>query len=168
RIDSVTRVANPNYLFVKLVIGDEARPGNFDIVFGKGARAVRHPYRLLAREQGSAQRRGFDSTDAIYQVMPDRFANGNPANDSIAGMPDKLDRANGNGRHGGDIAGISQRLDYIAGLGFTQLWPTPLVENDMPSYSYHGYAATDHYKIDPRYGSNEEFRQLSVDAKKRG
>jgi glycosidase len=93
--------------------------------------------------------------------MPDRFANGNPANDSVAGMADKLDRANGGGRHGGDIQGIIDRLDYIAGMGFTQMWPTPLVENDMPAYSYHGYAATDHYKIDARYGSNEDFRRLS-------
>ncbi len=174
RIDAVTRVANRNYLFIDLTIGDEAAPGKFDIVFGKpGGKgkdrdSVRHSYQLQAREPGSARRIGFNSADAIYQVMPDRFANGDPANDSVAGMPDKPDRANGGGRHGGDIQGIIDRLPYIAGLGFTQIWPTPLVENNMAAYSYHGYAATDHYKIDARYGSNEDFRRLSAEARKRG
>ena len=100
--------------------------------------------------------------------MPDRFANGDPSNDSVEGMADKADRSGGGTRHGGDIEGVIDRLDYIAGLGFTQIWPTPLVENDMPAYSYHGYAATDHYRIDARYGSNEDFRRLSLDARKRG
>lgn len=168
KIDRVQRVANKNYLFVDLSIGTQAKPGKFDIVFGKGAGAVRYNYQLLAREPGSAQRKGFDSSDAIYLVMPDRFANGNPANDSMAGMADKLNRANGGGRHGGDIEGIISRLDYIAAMGFTQVWPTPLVENDMPAYSYHGYAATNHYKIDARYGSNEDYLRLSRDAKKKG
>ena len=168
RIDRVTRVANRNYLFVDLHVGAHAQPGKFDIVFKDGARSVRHVYQLMARNSGSAQRAGFDSKDAIYQIMPDRFANGNPGNDTINGMADKADRAKGGGRHGGDIAGVINRLDYIAGLGFTQLWPTPLVENDMPDYSYHGYAATDHYRIDPRYGSNEDYKRLSVEAKKKG
>jgi glycosidase len=168
RIDAVTRVANPNYLFIDLTIGDDAAPGSFDIVFGKGKDSVKQAYQLQARETGSAQRTGFNSADAIYQVMPDRFANGNPANDSVAGMPDKLNRASGGGRHGGDIEGIIDRLPYIAGLGFTQIWPTPLVENDMAAYSYHGYAATDHYKIDARYGSNEDFRRLAQAARKQG
>ena len=168
RIDRVTRVANRNYLFVDLHVGANARPGKFDIVFGDGARSVRHVYQLVARDSGSAGRAGFSSKDAIYQIMPDRFANGDPANDSINGMLDKADRANGGGRHGGDIQGVIDRLDYIAGLGFTQLWPTPLVENDMPDYSYHGYAATDHYRIDPRYGSNEDYKRLSIAAKKKG
>ena len=165
RIEHVTRVANRNYLFIDLQIGADARAGKFDIAFGKD---VKYAYQLMAREPGSAQRPGFSSKDAIYQVMPDRFANGNPANDSVKGMADKLARANGGGRHGGDIQGIVDHLDYIAAMGFTQIWPTPLVENDMPDYSYHGYAATDHYKIDARYGSNEDFRRLSVEARKKG
>lgn len=168
RIVSVTRVPSRNYLFVDLEIGADARPGKFDIVFQGAGRQVRHAYQLLAREPGSAQRVGFSSRDAIYQVMPDRFANGTPANDSTKDTLEKANRSNGSGRHGGDIQGIIDRLDYIQGMGFTQLWPTPLVENDMPAYSYHGYAATDHYRIDPRYGSNEDFRRLSIEAKKRG
>lgn len=168
RIASVTRVPSKNYLFVDLAIEPEARPGSFDIVFRGAGRETRYAYRLLAREAGSTQRIGFDSSDAIYQVMPDRFANGDPANDSTPDTREKANRASPSGRHGGDIQGIIDRLDYVRDLGFTQLWPTPLVENDMPAWSYHGYAATDHYRIDPRYGSNEDFRRLSVEAKKRG
>jgi glycosidase len=170
RIDAITRVANRNYLFIDLTIGDGAAAGKFDLVFrnaGTGA-SVRQPYELMAREKASAQRAGFNSSDAIYQVMPDRFANGAPANDSVASMLEKADRQLGGGRHGGDIAGLIDHLDYIAAMGFTQLWPTPLVENDMPSYSYHGYAATDHYKIDARYGNNDDVRRLSAQARKKG
>jgi glycosidase len=168
RIARVTRVANNNYLFIDLEIGALAQPGTFDLTFGSGRQALRHSYRLLAREAGSAARPGFSSKDAIYQIMPDRFANGDPSNDSVKGMADQSDRGKGGGRHGGDIAGVIERLDYIAGLGFTQIWPTPLVENDMPAYSYHGYAATDHYRIDARYGSNDDFKRLAAEAKKRG
>jgi glycosidase len=170
RIAQVTRVANRNYVFIDLVVGEKAAPGSIRIDFrGKdGGRSASYAYRLLARENGSAQRKGFDTQDAIYQLMPDRFANGITANDSVAGLADKLDRKLGHGRHGGDIQGMIDHLDYIQALGFTQLWPTPLVENDMPAASYHGYAATDHYRIDPRYGSNEDYLRLSREAKKHG
>jgi glycosidase len=168
RIASSTRVPNKNYLFIDLEIDPDAKPGSFDIVFDGPAGILRQPYQLRTREQGSAQRQGFNSSDAIYQIMPDRFANGDPGNDSVAGMLEKADRKNPGGRHGGDIQGAIDHLDYIAALGFTQLWPTPLVENDMPAYSYHGYAATNHYRIDPRYGSNEDFVRLSKEAKERG
>jgi glycosidase len=168
RIASVTRVANRNYLFIDLVVDTNAAPGRFDIEFTGQGRAVRYPYRLLEREKGSAGRPGFSSRDAIYQVMPDRFANGDPANDSVPALADRLDRSLGHGRHGGDIQGIIDHLDYIAGLGFTQLWPTPLVENDMPAASYHGYAATDHYKIDPRYGTIDDYLRLSRESRKHG
>jgi glycosidase len=172
RIAQVTRVANRNYLFIDLVVDSKAAPGSLRIDFrGTGdarGRSASYTYRLLAREANSAERKGFDTQDAIYQVMPDRFANGDATNDSVAGLADKLDRKLGHGRHGGDIQGMIDHLDYIAGLGFTQLWPTPLVENDMPAASYHGYAATDHYKIDPRYGSNDDFVRLSKEARKHG
>lgn len=168
RIASVVRVPNKNYLFVDLVVEPGAAPGKFDIVFKDGAHSVKYAYQLLEREKGSAARAGFNSTDAIYQIMPDRFANGDPSNDSLKPMADKLNRANGGGRHGGDLKGIMNSLDYIAGMGFTQLWPTPVVENDMPAYSYHGYAATDHYKVDARYGSNEDYRKLTQEARKKG
>ena len=168
RIASVTRVPNKNYLFVDLVVKPGAAPGKFDIVFKDGADSVKYTYQLLEREKGSAARVGFNSTDAIYQIMPDRFANGDPSNDSLQPMADKLNRANGGGRHGGDLKGVMNSLDYIAKMGFTQIWPTPVVENDMPAYSYHGYAATDHYKVDARYGTNEDYRKLTQEARKKG
>ena len=167
RIAAVTRVANRNYLFIDLDIGPDAQPGDVALAF-RGAHPATYRYRLLPRAAGSAERRGFGKGDAIYQLMPDRFANGDSKNDSVPGLADKLDRALGHGRHGGDIQGIIDHLDYIAGMGFTQLWPTPLVENDMPAASYHGYAATDHYRIDPRYGSNDDYVRLSTEARKHG
>jgi glycosidase len=168
RIAGVTRVANRNYLFIDLAFADKVAPGAFDLVFGSGAGAIKYRYELLAREPGSAQRAGFNTTDAIYQIMPDRFANGRTTNDSVPALLEKADRKLGGGRHGGDIRGIIDHLDYIAAMGFTQLWPTPLVENDMPEHSYHGYAATDHYKIDARYGSNDDLRRLSDEARRKG
>jgi hypothetical protein len=138
----------------------DAAPGKLDLTVQACAKTLRHSYPLQARAVGSAQRIGFNSSDAIYQVMPDRFANGNPANDSVTGMADKLNRAEGYGRHGGDIKGMADHLDYVAGMGFTMLWPTPLLESNMPAYSYHGYATTNLYRIDPRYGSNEEYRDF--------
>lgn len=168
-IVDVQATDNPNYLFVTVEVAADAKPGGFDIEFVEAGKVVAtHPWRLDAREPGSAQRRGFDARDAIYLITPDRFANGDPSNDSVAGMAETANRANPNGRHGGDIAGIRQHLDYIAGLGFTQLWPTPMLENNQPAYSYHGYAITDLYRTDPRMGSNEDVQALSREAKARG
>ncbi len=171
RIASVTRVANRNYLFITLDIDSKAAAGTLDLRFkaaGQGRHSLSYPFPLQAREPGSRQRKGFNSSDVIYELMPDRFANGNPHNDSVKGMPDKMDRQLGHMRHGGDIAGIVQHLDYLAALGFTQLWPTPLVENNARAWSYHGYAATDFYRIDARYGSNEDYRKLATLARNKG
>ena len=168
-IVDVQKTDNPNYLFVTVEISADAMPGSVAIEFVEAGKVVAtHPWRLDAREPGSAQRRGFDARDAIYLVTPDRFANGDPANDSVPGMTETANRANPNGRHGGDIAGIRKHLDYLAGMGFTQLWPTPMLENNQPQYSYHGYAITDLYRTDPRMGSNEDFRALSQEAKAKG
>lgn len=168
-IVDVQKTDNPNYLFVTVDIAGDAAAGAFDIEFVEAGKIVAtHPWRLDAREPGSAQRRGFDARDAIYLITPDRFANGDPSNDSMAGLIETANRANPNGRHGGDIAGIRRHLDYIADMGFTQLWPTPMLENNQPAYSYHGYAITDLYRTDPRMGSNEEFRALSREAKAKG
>ncbi len=159
QLTGVHRVANPNYLFVDLEIAPETRPGPVRIDFRKGGRSVaRHDYLLQAREPGSAQRRGFGPQDVIYLLMPDRFANGNPANDTVAGLQDGLARSKPLGRHGGDLQGVANHLDYIAGMGFTQLWLNPVLENAQPDASYHGYAITDFYRVDPRLGSNEDFR----------
>jgi glycosidase len=168
RIVSVARVTNRNYMFIDLQL-DGAAPGRFDIVFSKsGKAAARYAYELRARAPGSAQRQGFNTADAIYQVMPDRFANGDPSNDSVTALAEKSNRKNGSGRHGGDLQGMADHLDYVASMGYTQIWPTPLVENNQPDYSYHGYAATDHYKVDARYGSNEDYVRFVAKAREKG
>jgi glycosidase len=156
------RATSPNYLFVDLDIRADAKPG--DLLLTIAGRTLRYP--LLARTPGSAERQGFGPKDAIYLVVPDRFAQGGSGRQ--AGMKEGIHRADPSGRHGGDLAGMRQHLGYIAGLGFTQLWPTPLVENDSAQYSYHGYAATDFYRIDPRFGSNDDFGALVAEARAKG
>jgi neopullulanase len=168
-ITGVERVENPNYLFVNLRIAPETQPGTFRIDFLEGRKPVAsRRYTLDARTPGSASRPGFGPQDVLYLVTPDRFANGNPGNDVVKGMPDPLNRAAPLGRHGGDLKGITNSLDYLAGMGFTQLWLNPVLENNQPEVSYHGYAITDFYRVDPRLGSNEDYRQLSQEARKRG
>jgi glycosidase len=160
---------NPNYLVVDLDIAPTARPGTLKIDFVRGGKPLlTQAYELRRREPGSANRQGFGPADAVYLLVPDRFANGDPANDNDPALGDPADRADKGGRHGGDLQGIANHLDYIAGLGFTQVWPTPLVENGQPRYSYHGYSATDLYRIDPRFGSNEDYRRLVAAARAKG
>jgi neopullulanase len=169
RIESVSRVANPNYLFIDLRIAPDAAPGRVDIVFSHGDERFHAPFELRARAPGSAQRRGFDSSDVILNLVPDRFANGDPANDNVPGYGDAARRGDDEaGRHGGDIQGIVDHLDYFRDLGVTMLWPTPLTENRQPKYSYHGYAATDTYRIDPRFGTNEDYRRMVAAAHDKG
>jgi glycosidase len=168
-IIDVKKTDNPNYLFVTIDIAEAAKPGKFPIEFTlEGKTQSSFNYALLAREKNSAQRQGFSTKDAIYLITPDRFANGNPANDAVPGLLEQPNRAYKGGRHGGDIAGMEQHLDYIAAMGFTQIWPNPLTENNMPAYSYHGYAATDLYKIDARYGTNEDFKKFVQQARQKG
>ena len=156
------RADSANYLFVDLIIEATAKPG--ELALSLNGTPLRYP--LLARAPGSAERQGFGPKDAIYLVVPDRFAQGGSFNQ--AGMKEGADRTSPGGRHGGDLAGMRQHLGYIAGLGFTQVWPTPLVENDSARYSYHGYAATDFYRVDPRFGSNDDFRAFASEARARG
>ena len=155
-----------NYLFVYLDIGRSAAPGTFDIVFEKDDERIALAYEL--RERLPDHVGTYDSSDVIYLITPDRFANGDPANDSVEGYSDGLDRDDDYGRHGGDIEGMRQHLDYIAGMGFTQIWINPLLENAQENASYHGYATTDFYKVDPRFGSNESYRQLVAEAREKG
>jgi glycosidase len=168
-LESVVAVENPNYLFLNLKIDANTLPGKFNIDFILNGKAVQtFPYELKAREAGSANRTGFNSSDVLYLIMPDRFANGDPSNDSKPEMADKLNRSEQYGRHGGDIKGMLDHLDYVADQGYTALWLNPVLENDMPQASYHGYATTDFYRVDRRYGSNEDYRQLADAAKKKG
>ncbi len=164
----VNKVENPNYLFIDITILDEAQPGFFDIMFKVGNRLIPpYSFELKKRKEGSAERKGFDRSDAIYLIMPDRFSNGDESNDNIPAMFEKADRSNPNGRHGGDIKGITNHLDYIKELGFTTIWANPLVENNNPEYSYHGYAITDFYNIDPRFGTNKDYVNLVDECHKR-
>ena len=162
-------VENPNYLFLDLRLSRTVKPGKFEIRFRQnGKTIVATTYELKGREKGSSQRVGFNNSDVMYLIMPDRFANGDPSNDSKADLPDKANRNDPNGRHGGDLKGIEDHLDYIRDNGYSALWVNPVLENNMPQVSYHGYSTTDFYKVDSRFGSNSDYQQLGAEAKKRG
>lgn len=166
---SVDRTTSNNYLFINLDISPETKPGSFMIEFtdDKG-NTLEKEYKLLAREPGSADRKGFDNSDVMYLIMPDRFANGDPSNDKVEGMKEEPNRRKRYGRHGGDIKGIRDHLDYIGDMGFTAIWLNPVLENDMEEWSYHGYAATDFYRVDRRFGTNEDYVEMIREAKSRG
>ena len=159
-----------NYLFLDLRITKSAKPGTVKIDFTQNGKVVdTYNYTLLARQPNAAQVKGFTAADVVYLITPDRFANGDPSNDVVAGMKEnKVNRSAEGGRHGGDIRGIINHLDYIAGMGFTAIWPSPVLENDMAAYSYHGYAITNHYKVDPRFGTLDEYKELATKAKAKG
>ena len=160
---------NENYIFINLKMMQNLQPGTVNIDFYKdGQKITTHPYRFEQREKGSAQRKGFDNSDLLYLITPDRFVNGDANNDEVTGMREGINRENHGGRHGGDIEGISESLNYIKEMGFTAIWLNPLLENDMEEYSYHGYSTTDYYKVDPRYGSNASYKALSKKAKSMG
>lgn len=169
RVISNQSLENPNYLVVNLNIEPTAQAGNvlFSLV-QSNKKMGEFSYQLEARKNGSAQRTSFTPADAIYLLMPDRFANGDSSNDNHPSMRESANRQEPGGRHGGDILGIRQHLNYIAQLGFTMIWSTPLLENNQATYSYHGYSATDFYQVDPRYGSNEDYRLMVKEAKQLG
>lgn len=168
-VKTVVSSDNPNYLFVNLELCPKVNPGNFNLVFTKGKKEIAvYNYELKAREKDSAKREGFNNSDVIYLITPDRFVNGNPDNDELPEMKEKPNRADKDGRHGGDIRGIINSLDYLQDLGFTAVWLNPVLENNMTRTSYHGYSTTDFYKVDPRYGSNEEYKELNEELDKRG
>lgn len=160
---------SPNYLLVYLTIDKTAKPGTLDLLFSVGKKKIKRPYELKARQISPADRKGFDASDALYLLMPDRFANGDPLNDEVKGMaPYSVDRSDPNARHGGDLKGVENHLDYFSDLGVTALWFTPVLENNMEGGSYHGYATTDYYKVDPRFGTNEEYKSLTAKAHEKG
>ena len=167
-LKETVRQDNPNYLFLYVDLSD-APAQTFDINLTQGKRSTTIPYELKQRTRKGEDVKGFTSEDVLYLIMPDRFANGNPENDIVEGMKEnKVDRNDPFARHGGDLAGIANHLDYIADLGVTAIWLNPTQENDMPSGSYHGYAITDYYQIDRRFGTNEEFKTLVDQAHSKG
>jgi neopullulanase len=160
-LSSTIKVQNENYLFLNLHIIGDAKPGNYAIEFVQDNKIrATGKFTLCAREQASASRKGFDASDMIYLIMPDRFANGDPSNDNMPGMLEQADRSAPYGRHGGDLKGIMDHLDYIANIGATAIWLNPVLENNQLKSSYHGYSITDYYKVDPRFGTNEQYREL--------
>ena len=166
-INGVVKTENPNYLFVTIETKN-LQPQTLHFNFSKKKRVkFTQEYELKERKENSALREGFSSADVMYLLMPDRFANGNPDNDSVKGLADKLNREAEGGRHGGDIQGIIDHLDYIKDLGATAIWSTPLLEDNDKAYSYHTYAQSDVYKIDPRYGSNEDYQRLAEEMHER-
>ena len=164
RIKEVVTLDSPNYQLIYLDL-TESQPEQFNIIF-KGNNDNRTvQYELKERNPERFEIESFNSSDVLYLIMPDRFANGNPSNDQIEmRMPYKVDRDNPNARHGGDLKGISDHLDYLYDLGVTAIWLNPVLENDMKGGSYHGHATTNYYKVDPRFGTNEEYQKLIADA----
>ena len=164
----INRVENPNYVFLDLVIDATAKPGKFTFPFLK---TISLQYELKARREGKGRSyaQGVNSSDFMYLILPDRFSNGDPTNDKVPGMRDQsLNRDTVFNRHGGDLQGITNHLQYLQELGVTTLWLNPVLENDMPDRTEHGYAFTDHYKIDPRLGGEKAYQQLIDSVHARG
>lgn len=165
----VQKVDSENYLFLTMLLSNHEKNDGFDIGFYQGKKlSFKHRYELMSRRAGSADRKGFDNSDVMYLITPDRFSNGDVTNDEVEGMKEGIDRSDESGRHGGDLKGIENHLDYIKDLGFSMIWLNPVLENNQDKWSYHGYSTTDYYKVDPRFGSNEEYVSLSKKGKEKG
>jgi glycosidase len=170
-VKEVHQLENGKYMAIDIVISELARPGNVSIAFTKGTKTNKVDWLLKPRRKGNgiAYAQGVNSTDLVYLIMPDRFSNGDTTNDRIAGMRDQsLNRNEIYDRHGGDFQGIINHLDYLQSLGVTTVWMTPVIENDQPNRTEHGYSFTNHYKIEPRFGGEAKYRELSDSLHKRG
>ncbi|MFS4483842.1 glycoside hydrolase family 13 protein [Hyunsoonleella sp. 2307UL5-6] len=169
-IERINKADSANYLFISLNISKSTISGKFNIIFKKdNEEDLIHTYELKSREKASETYTGFDSSDVIYLITPDRFANGNPDNDIVESFKENhINRNDDYARHGGDIEGIINHLDYIEDMGFTAIWPSPLLINNMPQGSYHGYAITDFYQIDPRFGTLQDYKTLSAKLAEKG
>ena len=169
-IKKVHKARSKNYLFIDLDIDKSVKPGKFDITFTfeDGIKKT-HTYELKSREKSAEDFIGFNSSDAIYLITPDRFSNADETNDINKELKEiTIDRTHGYKRHGGDLKGIINNIDYISKLGFTAVWPTPVLINDMAQGSYHGYAITDYYKVDPRFGNFSDYKDLADKLRKNG
>ena len=166
-VTGIIKTENPNYVFLTFKT-EGLIAGNYKVDFKrKGKVAFSRNYELKDRREDSALRKGFDASDVMYLIMPDRFANGNPGNDAHPSVTEKPNREYPGGRHGGDIQGIIDNLDYLNDLGITAIWNTPMLEDNDPRYSYHTYAQSDVYRIDPRYGTNEDYKRLAEEMHQR-
>ena len=183
-VKGVHKAESPNFVFVDVEVSAQAQPGTYYFIFSKDGISFKYPYLINAREEGSAQRESFSTADMIYLIMPDRFASAFQDNDeawqggeyfdgsarpwTVPATPDKVDRQDAVARHGGDIQGIINHLDYIADLGATAIWCTPLLLDNQPQESYHGYACSDYYHIDPRFGDNALYKTFVEECHKKG
>ena len=156
---------SPNYLFVDMHVNE---PGTYRITLKKGKKKATYDYVIAERREGSRQRKSFDASDVVYLIMSDRFVDGDASNNNTANTREKADKNNVNGRWGGDIQGIINSFDHIKKLGCTAIWPTPMLGDDEAAWSYHGYACSDYYHIDPRYGTNELYAQMVQQAHAKG
>ena len=156
---------SPNYLFVDMAVN---QPGTYRITLKKGNKKATYDYTIGERKAGSRERKSFDASDVVYLIMSDRFVDGDESNNSTKDTREKADKSNVNGRWGGDIQGIINSFDHISKLGCTAIWPTPMLGDDEAAWSYHGYACSDYYHIDPRYGSNELYAQMVQQAHAKG
>ena len=168
KVTAIHKADSPNYIFVDVAISEDAKAGDYTIRFTNGKRKFDYTYTIAERGEGSRERESFTTADFVYLIMPDRFANGNPTNDSTEDTVEKADRTNPGRRHGGDLEGMIAHLDYIADLGATAIWSTPLLLDNENGASYHGYSCSDYYLIDPRYGTNELFKTYVEECHKRG
>lgn len=160
---------NPNYIFLYVNIDPKTKPGKMTISFEKNKKRVAsYKYELKARKENSALRESFSSSDAVYLLMPDRFVNGDKKNDNVKGYHQKVNRSNPGDRHGGDLKGIIEKVPYIADLGCTALWITPFFDNNDTNFSYPHYSAGDYYKVDPRMGTNQDYKNLADSCHKYG
>ncbi|WP_301927599.1 alpha-amylase family glycosyl hydrolase [Ferruginibacter sp.] len=171
KLEKINKVENANYVFLDISIAAIAKPGIVKIKVNRESNPVTIDFELKAKRQGRGVdfAQGVTSADFMYLILPDRFSNGDPSNDRVAGMRDQsLNRDTVYNRHGGDLKGITNHLEYLQQLGVTTLWLNPVIENDMPGRTEHGYAFTDHYKIDPRLGGEKAYQQLIDSAHERG
>ncbi|MCB0375960.1 MAG: cyclomaltodextrinase N-terminal domain-containing protein, partial [Sinomicrobium sp.] len=165
RVRAVHTLASPHYAFIDISIPADLPAGEYTLTLSRNGTETTATFPILARDTTPGRHQGFDSRDVVYLITPDRFANGNIANDRQE-LGD-FDPTDPNKRHGGDLQGIMDHLDFLSDLGVTALWLNPVLENNGP-VSYHGYAATDLYRIDPRFGANADYRKLVEEAHKRG
>jgi neopullulanase len=167
KIENIVNPPNTNYTFLSLNLSPKAMPGEYSIIFSNqyGKKEIKYP--LIERDNSSNIHQGFSNEDVVYLISPDRFANGDSSNDFLFNDKEEFEFGSLNGRHGGDIQGIINKLDYLKDLGVTSIWSTPFLENNM-YMSYHGYSATDLYKIDPRHGTNELYKEFVQKAHKKG
>ena len=156
---------SPNYLFVDFGV---FQPGVYRITLKKGKKSASYDYTIAERREGSRERKSFDASDVVYLIMSDRFVDGDESNNSTKNTKEKADKSNVNGRFGGDIQGIINSFDHILALGATAIWPTPMLGDNEEAWSYHGYACSDYYHIDPRYGSNSLYAQMVQQAHAKG